>query len=81
MRGTMVWFNETQGVGFIENEDGERFSVQASSFADGAPQGRCGGLPVVFEVSADGGEPRATGVRLETELAPRRARRRGGSFR
>jgi hypothetical protein len=41
MRGTMVWFNEEKGHGYISTETGERLYVSEHGFRDGiAPKGR-----------------------------------------
>jgi cold shock CspA family protein len=76
MRGTMLWFNETEDFGFISSEDGERVLVRGSGFVEGRPQGRCGGRAVTFDVNADGPSRSAEQVVLVAELAPRRARLR-----
>ena len=74
----MIWFNEERGAGFISAEDGARLAVRGTDFVSGVPpQGRCGGLPVTFQLDSSGEEPRAVDVRLEDDIAPRRARRRG----
>ena len=81
MRGTMLWFNEAKDSGFLATEDGARVAVDGQDFVDGVrPKGRCAGLPVVFELAGVDGEKRAQAVRLEDASAPRRARRRRGSF-
>ena len=35
MRGTMVWFNEEKGHGYISTETGERLYVSEQGFVDG----------------------------------------------
>ena len=81
MRGTMLWFNEVKDIGFLTTEDGERVAVDGQEFVGGVrPQGRCAGLEVVFELAESDGEKRAQAVRIEDAEAPRRARRRRGSF-
>ena len=82
MRGTMLWFNEAKDLGFISTEDGLRIGVDGKDFVNGVrPEGRCAGLPVVFELAGSDGEKRAEAVRLEDPEAPRRARRRRGTSR
>jgi hypothetical protein len=83
MRGQMLWFDEeVKQLGFIETELGERLCVHREAFAPGeAPEGRCKGMPVVFEVEGEGEERRAIAVAFAEEVAPRRARRRGSSAR
>ena len=76
MRGTMCWFNEEKGHGYISTEAGERLYVSQQGFAGGnAPKGRCKGLVVEFDVatSADGRHA-VESILVEEEL-PRRARR------
>ena len=78
MRGTMLWFNGDKDLGVIEAHDGEQIPVQGADFATGTrPEGRCRGTVVEFDVVEDE-ERRAARVRLVTDSAPRRARRRSG---
>jgi cold shock CspA family protein len=77
MRGTMVWFNEEKGHGFISTETGERLYVAQNGFRDGnAPKGRCAGLPVEFEVATSFERREAVGSVLVEDPMPPRARRR-----
>jgi len=77
MRGTMAWFNEVKGHGYIWTDAGERLYVSEQGFADGnAPKGRCAGLPVEFDVATTGESREAVGSVLVEEAASRRARRR-----
>jgi cold shock CspA family protein len=77
MRGTMVWFNEEKGHGYISTEAGERLYVSQQGFAGGnAPKGRCAGLPVEFEIATNIDGREAVGSMLVEEDAPPRARRR-----
>lgn len=77
MRGTMVWFNEEKGHGYIATEAGERLYVSRNGFRDGnAPKGRCAGLPVEFEVATSLDGRRAVASVLVDLMTPRRARRR-----
>jgi cold shock CspA family protein len=76
MHGTMLWFNEDKGFGFIRTDDGERLVVHANAFAPGhAPSGRCAGVSVSFE-RVDGDEPRAVAVTIVEESPQLRARMR-----
>lgn len=79
----MLWFNADKGFGFIRTEEEERLLVERGGFLPGEePAGRCAGLEVTFERSADDGDPRAVGVAFATRVDPRRARlrrSRGGS--
>jgi cold shock CspA family protein len=79
VNGTMLWFNEDKGAGFIQSENDERLHVSAADFAGGAPTGRCAGKPVSFEVRLDDGEARAVAVELFEAGDVRRARPRHSS--
>ena len=84
MQGTMLWFNEEKGFGYIETEQEERLLVARSGFLpDHQPAARCKGLAVRFDRDAtQGDEPRAVNVSFVTSSDPRRARlrrARGGS--
>lgn len=82
VNGTMAWFHEERGAGFVLTENGERLPVDRDSFLDGsAPVGRCAGLAVSFRVAERDGERVAVEVALIESDAPRRARRRGSSYR
>jgi cold shock CspA family protein len=77
MRGTMVWFNEEKGHGYISTETGERLYVSEHGFLDGnAPKGRCAGLAVEFEIATSMNGRQAVGSVLVEEDPPLRARRR-----
>jgi len=83
MEGTMIWFHEERGEGFLLSDDGERLPVDRGAFVDGAaPVGRCGGLAVRFVVRELDGTRVATDVSVIDPDQPRRARRRsrGGAF-
>jgi hypothetical protein len=83
LNGTMLWFHEERGAGFLLSDDGDRLAVERDGFVDGsAPVGRCAGLPVRFTVTERDGERVAVDVSLVDVVAPaRRARRRGSSYR
>ena len=75
--GTMLWFNEEKGYGFIQSEDDERVYVAAAAFeASKPPEGRCAGRVVTFEIDTAEGDPRAVGVTFPEVGDVRRARRR-----
>jgi cold shock CspA family protein len=76
MNGTMLWFNEEKGYGYIQTENDERLYVATSGFAAGAPAGRCAGKQVSFELGEEGGDPRAVGVAFPESGDVRRARPR-----
>jgi hypothetical protein len=64
-KGTMLWFAEAKGHGFILTEADERLYVDRAGFIDGAaPVGRCAGLPVLLTVSE------RDGMRIAVEVAP-----------
>jgi len=82
LTGSMLWFHETKGYGFIRTEEGERLYVDRDGFRDGAaPVGRCAGLTVRLSVKERGGRRVAVDVALVIDDEPRRARRRGSSQR
>jgi CspA family cold shock protein len=79
MKGTMLWFHEAKGYGFVLTDDGERLYVDRDGFVDGvAPIGRCARLPVDLTVGERDGERIAINVSLSSEEPARRARRRSG---
>ncbi|MFL5951742.1 MAG: hypothetical protein ACJ74M_09070 [Gaiellaceae bacterium] len=77
MDGTMIWFHEGRGTGFVLTATGERLAVDRDAFVGPAPVGRCAGLPVRFNVREDNGTRVATEVTMIEADQPRRARRRG----
>ena len=78
MRGELLWFNEERQDGVIVLDDGSKVVVLGSGFAPGqAPEGRCAGLPVSFDLVVDSGVARAVSVEVLEAPAARRARRRG----
>jgi cold shock CspA family protein len=86
MRGEMLFFNHTNGFGFIRTEDGERLYVHRDGFQPGTPPvGRCAGKKVTFErQELDDPEHshQATGVTMLEEVVGNRARlRRSGGVR
>jgi cold shock CspA family protein len=82
VKGTMIWFHEARGSGFLLSDDGERLPVDREAFVNGgAPVGRCSGLPVTFRLGERDGEPIAVDVSFVEALNPRRARRRSSGMR
>jgi hypothetical protein len=82
VKGTMLWFNEAKGYGFVLTEDGERLRVDLDRFVHGtAPVGRCARRSVSLGVGERDGERIAVDVSLVTDEAPRRARRRSSTIR
>jgi hypothetical protein len=73
MRGTLLWFNESDDVGALRTDDGERLDVPGTAFPpDEKPVGRCAGTVVEFE-SINGV---VTNVAFVPDTNPRRARMR-----
>jgi cold shock CspA family protein len=81
MQGTMIFFNEDDGYGFIRTEEDERLRVLRDGFVHAAPVGRCGGLEVQFSVREVDGEREAVEVAHVTNGTGGRARRRQSSMR
>jgi hypothetical protein len=81
VKGTMLWFHEAKGYGFILTDDGERLYVGRDGFVDGAPVGRCARLPVKLSIGERDGERMAVDVSLLSEEPKRRARRRSSGSR
>jgi cold shock CspA family protein len=82
MRGELLWFNEERQDGVIVLDDGSKVVVLGSGFAPGhAPEGRCAGLPVSFDLVEESGERRAVSVVVLDDLPVRRARLRGSRSR
>jgi cold shock CspA family protein len=74
----MLWFNEEKDHGYIATDEGERLYVHGSGFEGGVRlQGPCAGIVVEFTIEDEGDERRAQQVRVVSDAAPRRARRRG----
>jgi cold shock CspA family protein len=74
--GSMLWFNEEKGHGFIATDDGERLYVGCEGFLEAPPVGPCAGRPVAFEVGENADGRFAQSTRFVEEVAPRRARLR-----
>jgi hypothetical protein len=82
VNGTMIWFHEARGSGFLLSDDGERLPVDRDGFVNGAaPIGRCNGLAVTFAVSERDGVRFAVEVAVTEMDNPRRARRRVSGLR
>jgi cold shock CspA family protein len=85
MRGEMLFFNHTNGFGFIRTDEGERLYVHRDGFLPGTPpEGRCAGKKVTFEREPLEGEHshQAVGVAMLEEALGGRARlRRSGGIR
>jgi cold shock CspA family protein len=74
--GSMLWFNEEKGHGFIATDDGERLFVACDGFLEAPPVGPCAGRPVEFEIGENSEGRFARTTRFVEEIAPRRARLR-----
>jgi cold shock CspA family protein len=74
--GSMLWFNEEKGHGFIATDDGERLFVACDGFLEAPPVGPCAGRPVEFEIGENAEGRFARTTRFVEEIAPRRARLR-----
>ena len=81
MNGTMIWFHEAKGSGFLLSDEGERLPVHRDGFLDAAPVGRCNGIAVTFAVSERDGVRVAVDVAVTEAGNPRRARRRSSGMR
>jgi hypothetical protein len=82
VNGTMIWFHEARGSGFLLSDDGERLPVDREGFRNGAaPIGRCNGVAVTFAVSERDGVRFAVDVVVTEADNPRRARRRVSGLR
>ena len=64
--GTVKWFDETKGYGFITSEDGGDIFVHYSSIQDGGFKSLVEGDSVSFEVEQ--GEKRAQGSKCRKTL-------------
>jgi cold shock CspA family protein len=74
--GSMLWFNEEKGHGFIATDDGERLFVAGDGFLEAPPVGPCAGKAVAFEIGEDTAGRFARSTRFVEEIVPRRARLR-----
>ena len=76
--GTVKWFNDAKGYGFITPDEGERLRVDHDGIAVGQLLGdKCRGTRVTFERTAEQVDPRAVNVTALPLFAARRARSRG----
>ena len=63
-KGTVKWFNEKKGFGFLSQEDGEDVFVHYSSIQDEGFKTLQEGQAVEFEVQDGPKGPQAVNVRL-----------------
>ena len=61
-KGTVKWFNESKGFGFITQEDGEDVFVHHTSIAGSGFKSLSEGQAVTFDVEKTPKGPRATNV-------------------
>lgn len=61
-RGTVKWFNDSKGYGFIAREDGEDVFVHYSSIEGEGYRTLVEGAEVEFEIEDSPKGPRAVGV-------------------
>ena len=64
MRGTVKWFSDQKGFGFISREGGEDVFVHHSGITGEGYHSLSEGQTVEFEVTAGTKGPQATGVRV-----------------
>ncbi len=65
MQGTVKWFNNTKGFGFITPSDGSKdIFVHFSEIDGGGYKTLRDGDSVEFEVQEEGKGPKATGVKI-----------------
>jgi len=67
--GTVKWFDDAKGFGFIEREDGEDVFVHFSAIAGEGYKSLAEGSKVEFDVEQDAKGPRAANV-VVTEAGP-----------
>ena len=63
MKGTVKFFNQMKGFGFISGEDGKEYFVHQSGLKEGTNLSE--GNPVTFDVEEGDRGPKATNVALE----------------
>ena len=61
-KGTVKWFNESKGFGFIAKEDGEDIFVHHTSISGSGFKSLSEGQAVSFEIEKTPKGPRATNV-------------------
>lgn len=61
-KGTVKWFNESKGFGFIATEDGEDVFVHHTSISGNGFKSLSEGQAVTFDIEKTPKGPRATNV-------------------
>jgi CspA family cold shock protein len=61
-KGTVKWFNDSKGFGFITKEDGEDVFVHHTAIQGGGFRSLTEGQAVTFDVENTAKGPRATNV-------------------
>jgi CspA family cold shock protein len=61
-KGTVKWFNESKGFGFIATEDGDDIFVHHTSISGGGFKSLREGQKVTFEIEKTPKGPRAVNV-------------------
>ncbi|MGE5415434.1 MAG: cold-shock protein [Acidobacteriota bacterium] len=64
MNGTVKWFNESKGFGFIETDQGTDVFVHQSSISGGAARALAEGQRVKFDVTTGPKGQQASNVQL-----------------
>lgn len=65
MQGTVKWFNDTKGFGFVAPEDGSAdVFVHYSAIEGGGFKSLAEGTVVEFEITVEGKGPKASNVRV-----------------
>lgn len=68
-KGTVKWFNDAKGYGFIAQDDGEDVFVHYSSISGDGYRSLAEGARVEYEIEASNKGPRAVNV-VVIEAAP-----------
>ena len=72
VNGTVKWFSDGKGYGFITREEGKDVFVHFSGIRAGGPRSLSEGDKVEFSIETDQRGPRATDL-VVTESAPRQS--------
>jgi CspA family cold shock protein len=70
--GTVKWFSDGKGYGFITRDEGKDVFVHFSGIRTGGPRSLSEGDKVEFSIETDQRGPRATDL-VVTESAPRQS--------